>query len=256
MVTGMVAPGALLGQTCGMDLETATTSARALVASRFPDARAAWLAGSVVAGTATATSDLDITVLLDGPPAPFRESLRHEGWPVELFVHTVVTVERWLGKDRERRRPTLARLIGGGVRLVGADDVAEPVERSCRDFLLAGPDPFTDAERDDLRYALSDQLDDLADATDPAIRTAVAVQVWQSTAELLLAERGCWWGTGKWLVRELTAYDRRFGTRFGPRLHGGLVTAIHGETTLLVEAATEVLEASGGRLWEGYRVGG
>jgi len=252
----MVAPGVPLRQTCDMDLEAATSSARTLVASRFPDALAAWLAGSVVAGTATATSDLDVTVLLAGPPAPFRESLRHDGWPVELFVHTAESVDLWLGRDRERRRPTLARLIGGGARLVDVGGAAEPVEQRCRDFLLAGPAPLTDSERDDLRYALSDQLDDLADASDPAIRAAVAIQVWQSTAELLLAERGCWWGTGKWLVRELTAYDRRFGTRYGPRLHGGLVTAIHGDPTLLVEAATEVLEASGGRLWEGYRVGG
>jgi predicted nucleotidyltransferase len=46
-----------------------------LVAQRFPDARAAWLGGSVAPGTATSTSDLDITVLLAGPPAPMRESL-------------------------------------------------------------------------------------------------------------------------------------------------------------------------------------
>lgn len=252
----MLAPGPSLRQTSGMDLEDAIASARGLVTSRFPGARAAWLAGSVVAGTATATSDLDVTVLLAGPPAPFRESLRHDGWPVELFVHTVESVDLWLGRDRAHRRPTLARLIAGGVRLVGVGDTAEVVESTCRDFLLAGPEPLTDSERDDLRYALSDQLDDLADATDPVVRTAVAVQLWQSAADLLLAERSCWSGTGKWLVRELTAFDRRFDTRFGPRLHGGLVTAIHGETTLLVEVATEVLDASGGRLWEGYRVGG
>ena len=39
-----------------MDTDGAVTVARALVATRFPDARAAWLAGSVVTGTATATS--------------------------------------------------------------------------------------------------------------------------------------------------------------------------------------------------------
>ena len=70
------------------DLDAAVASARGLVVDRFPGARAAWLAGSVVTGTATPGSDLDVTVLLPGEPAPYRESMRWDGWPVELFVHT------------------------------------------------------------------------------------------------------------------------------------------------------------------------
>ncbi|MEU5117082.1 nucleotidyltransferase domain-containing protein, partial [Streptomyces longwoodensis] len=62
--------------------------ARALVLERHPDARAAFLGGSVLTSRRTARSDLDVVVLLDGPPAPYRESLRYGDWPVELFVHT------------------------------------------------------------------------------------------------------------------------------------------------------------------------
>ena len=239
-----------------MGREDAEVVARALVAERFPDARAAWLAGSVVAGTATATSDLDLTVLLAGPPAPFRESLRHGGWPVELFVHTAASVEHWLGKDRERRRPTLGRLIGEGVLLLDVDGAGAALAARCRDFVDQGPDPLPGGDRDARRYGLTDQLDDLADATDPATRAAVAVDLWRDAAELLLAEGGCWAGTGKWLARELTSYDEARGTRFGPRLHGGLVTALHGESAALVEVVEEILAGSGGRLWAGYRVGG
>jgi predicted nucleotidyltransferase len=56
------------------------TSARSHVTARFPDAVQAWLAGSVTTGTATETSDLDITVLL-AEGGVHRESLEHEGWP-------------------------------------------------------------------------------------------------------------------------------------------------------------------------------
>lgn len=239
-----------------MALDEAVVTARALVAERFPDARAAWLAGSVVAGRATATSDLDVTVLLAGPPAPFRESLRYAGWPVELFVHTAETVDRWLGKDHDRRRPTLARLVVESVLLVDVDGAAAPVEQACRDFLAAGPAPLSDGDRDSLRYGLSDQLDDLADVTDPASRVAVAHQVWQSAADLLLAGAGCWWGGGKWVVRELRSYDERFGADLGSRLNDGLVAATAGDVAGLATAATEVLGGAGGRLWEGYRLGG
>lgn len=239
-----------------MSLDDAVATARALVAERFPDARAAWLAGSVVAGTATPTSDLDLTVLLDGPPAPYRESLRRDGWPVELFVHSAATVEEWLAKDAARRRPTLGRLVAGGLRLLGDDADAVPVEERCRAFLVAGPAPLTQEERDWHRYALTDELDDLADATDPQVRTAVAYSLWQNAARLLLSEGGCWLGGGKWLVRELGAYDEAQGTRFAPRLHGGLVAASFGEKELLVATVTEILDRSGGRLWEGYRLEG
>lgn len=235
-----------------MSLEDAIATATTLVKERFPEARAAWLAGSVIAGTATSTSDLDLTVLLDGPPAPYRESVRCAAWPVELFVHTSESVELWLARDLARRRPTLGRLIAGAVRLLGEDDVAGPVERSCRTFLLEGPPPLTQEERDSYRYGLSDQLDDLVDADDSQLRTPVAFAVWESAASLLLCEGGRWLGTGNWLARELAAYDAAFAAR----LHDGLLAACLGETELLVRTATEVLDRSGGRLWEGYRVGG
>lgn len=238
------------------DPVAAAATARRLVAERFPEARAAWLAGSVAAGEATPTSDLDVTVLVPGPPGPFRESLRYDGWPVELFVHTVASVDEWLARDRARRRPTLGRLVAGGVPLFDVDGSGREVWQRCRDFLAAGPEPLAPEERDALRYGLTDVLGDLADADDPPLRTAIAITVWQESGDLLLAAAHRWGGTGKWLVRELQGYDAAHRTRYAPRLHGGLLAAIHGEPGLLVEVAEEVLAASGGRLWEGYRAGG
>src|SRR5437879_12140323 len=90
--------------------------ARRLVESRFPDARAAWLGGSVAAGTATPTSDLDITVLLDGPPAPYRSLEVIEGWPVEWFVQTEQSLLDFCETDRtRRRRPNTMRLVGSSL---------------------------------------------------------------------------------------------------------------------------------------------
>ncbi|HLT61340.1 MAG TPA: nucleotidyltransferase domain-containing protein, partial [Microlunatus sp.] len=85
--------------------------ARGLVQERFPGLRAGWLGGSFVAGTATATSDLDVTVLLSGPPAPYRESLLYEGRPVELFVQTEESLAHFCELDRDRRRPSTLRLV-------------------------------------------------------------------------------------------------------------------------------------------------
>jgi predicted nucleotidyltransferase len=100
---------------------TAVDVARELVAEQFPGARAAWLGGSVARGSWTSTSDLDITVLIAGPPAPYRESLRYGGWPVELFVHTEASLAHYRGEDQDRRQPTMMRLVGEAIVLLDTD---------------------------------------------------------------------------------------------------------------------------------------
>ena len=226
------------------------------MAERFPDARAAWLAGSVVAGNATATSDLDVTVLLPGPPAPFRESLEYDGWPVELFVHSRETVAHWIAKDLERRRPTLVRLISSGVVLLDLDGTGTALAEECDVILSAGPGPLSTAELDSMRYGLTDLLDDLADSTDPVTTAAVAVATWEAAGRLLLAADGRWWGTAKWLVRELREYDAAHGTSYALRLHAGLAASLDRDAVLLAVVVEEVLDGVGGRLWVGYRAEG
>jgi hypothetical protein len=81
-----------------------------LVRDRFPAATQAWLAGSVVGGEATATSHLDIMVL-DETAVVHRESLRHEDWPVELFVNGGAGVRHFVAKDIAHRKPSTARLV-------------------------------------------------------------------------------------------------------------------------------------------------
>jgi predicted nucleotidyltransferase len=239
-----------------MELHEAVETGRALVAERYPDARAAWLAGSVVTGTATATSDLDITVLLPGPPAPFRESIEYDGWPVELFVHTRESVAHWIAKDVERRRPTLVRLISSGVVLLDLDGVGSALAEECGAVLAAGPGPVSQSDLDAMRYALTDTLDDLADCTEPVMATAVAYAVWEQAARLLLAADARWWGTGKWLVRELRERDEARDTSYTLRLHAGLVAAVEGDPVLLAIVAEEILDLAGGPLWVGYRAEG
>lgn len=68
----------------------ALEAAHAFVAHRFPNCSAAFLAGSVVRGEATSTSDLDIVIVGDDIRAPYRESFHELSWPIETFVHTTV----------------------------------------------------------------------------------------------------------------------------------------------------------------------
>ena len=221
--------------------------ARALVGERFPDALAAFLGGGVLSGSRTATSDLDVVVVLAGPPAAYRESLRWRGWPVETFVHTKDTLERWFAKDTARRRPTLARLCADGLALAGSAEKIDQIRERGRSVLAAGPPALTGAELELCRYGLTDLLDDLAGSTDPGETAIIGWHVWTASAELALMLGGSWLGTGKWLLRELRAAD--------PLLAARLVAAI-ADTGRLTEAADEVLGRAGGRLWAGFRQAG
>jgi len=221
--------------------------ARALVASRFPAAVAAFLGPGILSDSRTATSDLDIVVVLPGPSAPFRESLRWRGWPVELFVHDADSLERYFGKDADRRRPTLARLCTEGAILAGSQDKTDQIRERGRSLLAAGPPPLADEALDLARYGLTDLLDDLAGSTDQAETAVIGWAVWIAAAELALLTGGHWLGTGKWLLRELRAAD--------PELAERLVAAI-GEPDQLTRVADEVLGRTGGRFWAGLRLPG
>lgn len=221
------------------------TDAQDLVTARFPAARAAFLGGSVLAPWRTATSDLDVVVVLAGPPAPFRESLRWRDWPVDLFVHDERTLAAYFGQDVARRQPVLPRMCATGVTLTDRGGLADRVRDRAREILNAGPAPLSPAEQDERRYLLSDLLADLEGSDDPAETALIAWQVVVAAAQLALLLAGRWLGRGKWLLRELRDHD--------PLLADRLVAA-RDDPPRLTALAQGVLASAGGELWAGYRV--
>jgi hypothetical protein len=223
--------------------------ARQLVAEQYPDARAAWLGGSVVRGDASSTSDLDITVLLSGPPAPMRRSLEYGGWPVELFVHTEDSLEHFCEKDQQRRQPSMMRLVGETVVLLDTDGSGARLQQECLDEVAAGPRALTVPELDLLRYGITCLLDDLADAATDDVRTALASVLWQDAARLLLTGSRHWSGTGKGLLRELEAYDEQHATDHARALLAGVR-----DPDALVDEVDGILDQFGGRLFAGFEL--
>ncbi|WP_051809959.1 nucleotidyltransferase domain-containing protein [Actinoplanes subtropicus] len=213
------------------------SSAGELVAGRFPGATWAILTGSVLGPHRTAGSDLDIVVLQAEGPG-YRESLHHRGWPVDLFVHTPDGLAGFLADELARRKPSTHRMLATGVPLLG--DPGDLPAR-CARVLADGPPPLTATERDRLRYALTDTLDDLTHAVDPGERLVIGSALWTGTAQAALAFGGRWISGGKWLLRELREYD--------PGLAGRWLAARDDPAPL----ARQVLAAAGGPLFDGYR---
>ncbi|WP_242504361.1 NUDIX hydrolase [Promicromonospora panici] len=217
--------------------------AAALVADRYPEARWALLAGSVLdPGSRTAGSDLDIVVCVPDDAVGHRDALRWRGWPVELFVNTEAGHRWFISKETARRKPTLARMIATGVPLTGETHVVG-LKAECQALVDAGPGPASDSALEDARYGVTDLLDDLAYARDGGEADVVRSVLWERVGHLALAAAGRWDGGGKWLLRELRAWDRGYAARW--------VAARHDDQAM-VDVARATLDAAGGPLFEGY----
>ncbi|MFD7707887.1 nucleotidyltransferase domain-containing protein [Streptomyces sp. NPDC059786] len=227
----------------------AIEAARAVVGEHHADARAAFLGGSIMTERRTATSDLDIVVLLHGAPAPYRTSLRYQDWPVELFVHTEESWHTFVRQEVRKRRSALLWMCADGLLLFDADGVGARLAAASRELAMAGPPPAPDDEIDDRRYSITDLLDDLVGCTDPGERLFICGELARRTGELALAVRGAWGGGGKWLARRLetAAPDLTM------RLHHGVRQALDGRTEPLIDVVDQVLDQAGGRYWAGYR---
>jgi hypothetical protein len=227
--------------------------ARELVRDRFPALRAAWLGGSVVAETTTPTSDLDLTVLLSGPPGAYRESLRHEGHPVELFVHTDESLTYFCDRDLHRRRPAMIRLVGESIILADNDGSGAAWQRRCLDWLRTGPEPLAQEDLDERRYRITDLLDDLRGAQDPDRIGVIGAALLESSADLLLAGSRHWVGTGKALVTELERFDAVSRGTWQADLLGAVRSAWAGDPGPIEKVSEQILNQFGGPLFEGYR---
>ncbi|WP_284292254.1 hypothetical protein [Luteimicrobium album] len=222
-----------------------TVDAGAFVADRYPEARWALLTGSVVDASArTAGSDLDVVVCLTDGGMGHRDSLRWHGWPVEVFANPESGHRWFLEKEGARRKPILCRMIATGVQVAGEPGASLALQSECRALLDAGPGAPSDTMLEDLRYAVTDLLDDLTYTRDAGEAIAARHVLWERVGHFALAAAGRWDGGGKWLLRELRAWDPGWAARW-------LAAVEHDET--MTTLAHETLRAAGGPLFEGYR---
>lgn len=241
-----------IGKTVGMTRDAVTVAHR-LVLEKFPRARAAWLGGSVVTGGVTSASDLDITVLLEGEPAPYRESLHRGRWPVEMFVQTESSLMRFCTDEIAARNPTTVRLVGQSEVLVDVDGSGHRLRALFLRLLDAGPVPPTGDEIRSARYGITDLLDDLIASDCEDERLMIATALATGAGELLLTGYGRWIGRGKWLRREIRSLDERFGSDWAVRLPAAVRAVAADDIGPMVAATDEILSLFGGRLFEGYR---
>ncbi|MGW8884638.1 nucleotidyltransferase domain-containing protein [Streptomyces sp. NPDC055749] len=233
------------------DQEAVLAQAGRLVGELFPQALGAVLAGSAAQGRSTATSDLDIGVLLPDSAGSGREVIRHEGRLVELFLNSVADLPKFFEWDRARRRATVVFVYAQGVTVTDPSGHVARTRQLAEEVVAEGPPALTAEQWRHGRYALTCYLDDLVD-TPPTSRheqLVIADHVLREAAGLLTAHHGAWTGIGKWLPRRLVAADPELGKVL---LDGHQGVAERADPALLAATVQELLDLIGGPLREGY----
>ena len=225
-------------------------AARRILAERYEGAAAFFLAGSVVRGEGTPASDLDLVVVYERLPNAYRESFVYENWPVEAFVHDPATLGRFFQSDGREGIPSIICMVLEGVEIPAPSALSARLKEEAAALFAAGPPAWDEEQLGNVRYWLTDCVDDLRHPRSHEELVATGARMYEIAADFFLRSRGLWSGRGKMIPRRLREADPDFAARFARAFDALFVEKRQDEAVALV---ARMLAPHGGFLFEGYR---
>jgi len=226
-------------------------AARLFIDTYFTSCNAAILAGSVVRGQATATSDLDIVIFDEKVVSSYRESMMEFGWPIEIFVHNLATYKDFFLMDYNLAKPSMQRMVTEGMVLKD-DGVLQAIKQEAEKMLKEGPKEWSEETIRTKRYFITDVLDDFIGSDNKQEVIFIASTLSFLLHEFVLRVNKQWVGTSKWMVRSLRQYDPKFTEEFIEAFDTFYRT---GEKEKIIEITEKVLKPYGGKLFAGFSLG-
>jgi predicted nucleotidyltransferase len=224
-------------------------AARAIWRERYAEARVVFLAGSVLRGEATPTSDLDLVVVYERLARARREAFSHAGWPVEVFVNDPETLNHYFDSDRRRGIPSMMRMVIEGVEIPSASEFSAGLKRLAARVYEAGPPRWDEGELRHMRFRLTDWVDDIRHPRSAEELVATGAYLYQDLADFFLRARGLWSAHSKSIPRRLREVDAAFAESFRLAFESLFAAKQSGPAVALVE---QTLEPFGGLLFDGY----
>ena len=138
--------------------------AKEIRAAKHPSCNFLFLAGSLIRGEGTRFSDLDIVVIYEKVEKAYRESFIFNGVMVETFVHDPETVDFFVDEfDKQDGNSALAQMIVEGIEIPSATILSQQLKAWARESILRGPDACNQQEIMNMRYAVTNIIDDIRD---------------------------------------------------------------------------------------------
>ncbi|QCR30822.1 nucleotidyltransferase domain-containing protein [Lysinibacillus sp. SGAir0095] len=225
-------------------------AAKLFVDKYYLNCQGALLAGSVVRGEATDTSDLDIVIFDAQILNSFRQSIIDFDWPIEVFVHNLSSYKPFFEADYQRARPSLPRMISEGI-IIKNLGVIEKIKDEANGILCGGPEEWPLEVIQSKRYFMTDALEDFIGSTNRAEELMIANTLSDLIQEFVLRSNGRWIGSSKWIIRELNLFDADFTRQFTDAFE---TFYKHGDKSKVIELVEQILSPYGGRLFAGFRL--
>ena len=223
-----------------------------ILQTKYASAECAFLAGSIVRGEGTAFSDLDIVVIFEKLPNAFRESFYFREFPVETFVHTPETLNYFMF---ERERPNgfcvLANMVDEGIEVPASSALSRRLKDLANKCLALKPLPLAKEQIDNLRYRITNLIDDIRAPRSKEELTATGTELYAALAEFYFRTNDLWSANGKSIPRRLQktslAFQRKFCAGFEELFAAG-------KPEKVIELTGELLAPHDGFLFDGLRL--
>ena len=224
--------------------------AASVLVERYGGADSLLLAGSVVRAEETATSDLDLIVLYPHVEQSYRESFTYAGWPIEAFVHDEYTIEyNFVEQDRASGIGSIMWMVHDGVAIPEPTTLNRRIKLRAQQLLDSGPPTWSVEQIDRSRYTITGLLDDLAAPRNDDEYRATLSTLYPLVANHFLRVNRQWAASAKTIPRRLLKADDDLARRYGQAFAAAFT---EGDSKLLFAVVDQVLDGSGGRLFEGY----
>ena len=234
------------------DIKQLTKIIEHLHQEKYPDAEVIFLAGSVMRGEGTSTSDLDIVVVYNKLPCAFRDSYKYSGWPVEAFVHDPETLKYFFSEvDAPTGYPSLASMVSEGVEIPSTSSFSHGLKEMADELLDAGPAAWTAKDIESARYGISDLIEDIREPRNLHELQATTSLLYSALPNFYFRTKGLWSAKGKTIPRRLHKVDPEFAAKF---LSAFDAAYRDGRPDDIISLASDLLANHGGFLFEGYKI--
>ncbi|QUH20174.1 nucleotidyltransferase domain-containing protein [Alkaliphilus sp. B6464] len=219
---------------------------------KYSNAEFLILAGSIIRGEGTMTSDLDIVVIYEKIDCAFRESFIYEGIMVEVFAHDLSTAKYFMHTvDFNNGAPIIATMITEGIVIPKKIGLSDELKRIAEEFISKGPNEANINKINSMRYSITNLIDDLIDSKNRYEQIATGCRLYEEVAELYFSANRIWNGKAKSIVRVMKKHDHEFAERYNDSFD---LLFKNGDDSMAVEISEEVLNLVGGYLFNGYRL--
>jgi ribosomal-protein-alanine N-acetyltransferase len=179
-----------------------------------------------------------------------RESFSFKGWPVEALIHDPETLSYFFEVvDKNSGCASLPRMVSDGIVICDKENLAQTLKNQAQQCIQSGPSLVTEMQLRNLRYGVTDLVDDLRDPRSSAELMATGAKLYGVLANYYFLSNGKWGADRKTIPRRLHEVNADFAIRY-TQVFDHLFKDDDTEGVILL--AEEILQKDGGFLFDGY----